>query len=136
MKSDKDNKIKGYHKRPGRLAEERAAGLEKTKEQLKNEMAEHRQAEKEYDITLLRQQNVNILQQSLLTPAPLEDKLTSITDSIVRLFDADFCRIWLNRPGDLCKHGCIHAEVNKDRISAVTATSVCICWPVPDATPI
>ena len=29
----------------------------------------------------------------------------------MRLFDADFCRIWLIRPGDLCEQGCLHAEV-------------------------
>ena len=34
-----------------------------------------------------------------------------MADAIVRLFDADFCRIWLIRPGDLCERGCIHAGV-------------------------
>ena len=29
---------------------------------------------------------------------------------MVRLFDVDFCRIWLIRPGDLCHDGCMHAE--------------------------
>ena len=45
------------------------------------------------------------------TPAPLEEKLESITDAVVRLFDVDFCRIWLIGPGDLCEKGCMHAEV-------------------------
>ncbi|MHB1035423.1 MAG: PAS domain S-box protein [Pirellulales bacterium] len=56
-------------------------------------------------------QSVNLLQQSLLEPAPLEDKLRKVTDGIVRIFDADFCRIWLTRPGDLCQGKCIHAKV-------------------------
>ena len=58
----------------------------------------------------MRQQGISLLRQSLLTPAPLDQKLKSITDTIVRLFDADFCRIWLIRPGDLCEKGCMHAE--------------------------
>jgi len=77
------------------------------------DITERKRAEEERDKTLLWQQGVNLLQQSLLAPALLEDKLRSITDSIVRLFDADFCRIWLIRPGDLCERGCIHAEVNE-----------------------
>ena len=60
---------------------------------------------------LLRQEGISLLQQSLLTPAPLDQKLKNITDAVVRLFDADFCRIWLIRPGDLCEKGCMHAEV-------------------------
>ena len=59
---------------------------------------------------LRRQQGISQLQQTLLHQAPLEDKLRMFTDAVVRLFDADFCRIWLIRPGDLCERGCIHAE--------------------------
>ena len=55
---------------------------------------------------------ISLLQQLLLGPAPLEDKLRKVTDAIVGLFDADFCRIWLIRPGDLCEQGCVHAEVH------------------------
>ncbi len=63
------------------------------------------------DKLLARQQDINLLQQSLLEPIPLKEKLKKVTDGIVRLFDADFCRIWLIRPGDLCQEGCIHALV-------------------------
>ena len=63
--------------------------------------------------TLQRQQDISVLQQSLLATAPLEDKLKRITDIIVRLFDADFCRIWVIRPGDLCERDCVHAEVRE-----------------------
>ena len=77
------------------------------------DITEQKQTEKEREKILLWQQGVNTLQQSLLAPAPLEDKLKTITDNVVRLFDADFCRIWLTQPGDLCEQGCIHAEVHE-----------------------
>jgi PAS domain S-box-containing protein len=75
------------------------------------DITERKRAEEEREQMLRRQQGLSLVQQSLLAPAPLEDKLRSITDSIVRLFGADFCRIWLLRPGDLCERGCVHAGV-------------------------
>ena len=68
-----------------------------------------KQVEEERKKLLVRRQGINLLQQSLLEPTPLEEKLRRVTDGIVRLFDADFCRIWLIRPGDLCQGECIHA---------------------------
>jgi diguanylate cyclase (GGDEF)-like protein/PAS domain S-box-containing protein len=76
-----------------------------------SDITERKKAEEEREKTLQRQQSVSQLLQSLLAPAPLENKLRSITDSIVRIFDADFCRIWLIQPGDLCERDCIHAQV-------------------------
>jgi len=67
--------------------------------------------EAERETRLLRQEGISLLEQSLLTPAPLDQKLKKITDTVVRLFDADFCRIWLIRSGDRCAKGCMHAEV-------------------------
>jgi signal transduction histidine kinase len=52
---------------------------------------------------------INRLQHSLLKATPLEAKLTTITDGLVRYFRADFCRIWLIRPGDCCAQ-CVHAK--------------------------
>jgi PAS domain S-box-containing protein len=75
------------------------------------DITERKLAEMSKEIMLLRLQGVSHLRQSLLVPAPLEDRLRKVSDAIVRLFDADFCRIWLIRPGDLCEQGCIHAEV-------------------------
>jgi two-component system, cell cycle sensor histidine kinase and response regulator CckA len=72
---------------------------------------ERKRAEGEREANLRGLQGINQLHQSLLAPAPLEDKLRSVTDNIVRLFGADFCRIWLIRPGDLCERGCVHAGV-------------------------
>ena len=77
------------------------------------DITERKWAEEEREQMLRRQQGLSLVQQSLLAPAPLEDKLRSITDSIVRLFGADFCRIWLVRPGDLCARGCVHAGVKQ-----------------------
>jgi PAS domain S-box-containing protein len=72
-----------------------------------------KQAGERMEKTLVRQRGLGRLRQSLLTPAPLEDQLRKVTDAIVREFDADFCRIWLIRPGDLCERGCIHADVHE-----------------------
>ncbi|MDD5085664.1 MAG: PAS domain S-box protein, partial [Candidatus Omnitrophica bacterium] len=77
------------------------------------DITERKRSEEEHGKMLLWQQGVNSLQQSLLTPGPLEGKLKSVTDSIVRIFDADFCRVWLIQPGDLCEKGCVHAEVRE-----------------------
>ncbi|MHB1036795.1 MAG: PAS domain S-box protein [Pirellulales bacterium] len=74
------------------------------------DVTERTRAEAERKRLAVRREGISLLQRSLLTPAPLENKLRRITDAIVRLFDADFCRIWLTRPGDLCEKGCIHAE--------------------------
>jgi PAS domain S-box-containing protein len=75
------------------------------------DVTEKIEVEKEREKILQRQNGINLLQRSLLVPAPLDKKLKIITDSIVDLFDADFCRIWLIRPGDLCARECIHASV-------------------------
>jgi len=77
------------------------------------DIAERKRAEERIEKTLVRQLGVSQLQQMLLASAPLEDKLRKVTDAIVSLFDADFCRIWLIRPGDLCERGCPHAEVRE-----------------------
>lgn len=77
------------------------------------DVTERKQAEEDRKQTLRWQQGISQVQQSLLVPAPLEDRLRHIADSIVRLFGADFCRVWLIQPGDLCERGCIHAEVKE-----------------------
>ncbi len=60
---------------------------------------------------LLRQEGLSQLRQSLLASAPLGQKLKSITDAVIRFFDADLCRIWLMRPGDPCGDGSNLAEL-------------------------
>jgi|GEM_PF-1802477 len=54
---------------------------------------------------------LNQLQIALLDAGTLEEKLKRITDSVVDIFNADFSRIWLMRPGDRCNSGCFHAAV-------------------------
>ncbi|MBN2307676.1 MAG: GAF domain-containing protein [Candidatus Hydrogenedentes bacterium] len=57
-----------------------------------------------------RLQKLNQLKEALLASGSLEEKLKTITDSLAEIFDVDFCRIWLTRPGDLCEEGCVHAH--------------------------
>jgi signal transduction histidine kinase/CheY-like chemotaxis protein len=52
---------------------------------------------------------INRLHEALILPAPLADKLKSITQTAVSLLDLDFCRIWCLNTADLCDAGCIHA---------------------------
>ena len=75
------------------------------------DITDRRNVEEERISTLHRQQGISRLQQSLLAAAPLDVKLKIVTDGIVQFFDADFCRIWLIRPGDLCERDCMHAEM-------------------------
>jgi PAS domain S-box-containing protein len=77
------------------------------------DVSERKRKEKERENLLRWKEDVNLLQQSLLAPATQENKLKEITDGIVRIFNVDFCRIWLIRPGDLCEQGCIHAVVQE-----------------------
>jgi len=60
-----------------------------------------------------RTARISALKQDLLRTAPLGEKLERITDAIVDIFGADFARIWISGPGDLCGRGCIHAGVTK-----------------------
>jgi PAS domain S-box-containing protein len=78
-----------------------------------HDVTDRKLAEEERERLLSLREGISLLQRSLLAPAPLTDKLQRITDGIVRLFDADFCRIWLIRPGDLCEKGCMHAEMKE-----------------------
>ncbi|MFH1441508.1 MAG: ATP-binding protein [Candidatus Omnitrophota bacterium] len=80
---------------------------------LNKEIVERNKIEGEREKILSWHQDVNMLQQLLLVSAPLENKLKCVTDGIVRIFGADFCRIWLIRPGDLCEQGCFHAQTRE-----------------------
>ena len=74
---------------------------------------ERRRAELMRSRYLEQQDRMNRLQQALLGPGELEQKLKMITDVVVDVFGADFCRIWCIGPGDLCDHGCIHASLTE-----------------------
>jgi hypothetical protein len=71
---------------------------------------EYSQGEKDAQTQALeRLSKLNELKEVLLADGAFEDKLHNITENLAKLFDADFCRIWLTRPGDLCAQGCVHA---------------------------
>jgi PAS domain S-box-containing protein len=81
--------------------------------------------------SLERQKRINQLQQALLAPGQMEEKLHMITDGVVDIFAADFCRIWQIAPGDLCELGCMHAKAaegpqvcrNRDKCLRLIASS-------------
>lgn len=77
------------------------------------DITERKNLETDREETIKWQKDVDSLKQSLLAPDMLENKLKIITDGIVRIFDVDFCRIWLIKPGDMCEKGCIHAEAKE-----------------------
>ena len=95
------------------------------------DITERKQVDLSRACSLVRQEQLNLLQQTLLSPDKLEQKLKKITDSVVDIFGADFCRIWITCPGDLCEVGCIHAAVTdsphvcryKDRCLRLLASS-------------
>jgi PAS domain S-box-containing protein len=60
--------------------------------------------------TLRYQQGLIAVDECLLKSSPMTEKLHFVAESTARLFDADLCRIWLARPGDLCEHACKHAQ--------------------------
>ncbi|MDO9549555.1 MAG: PAS domain S-box protein [Methanoregula sp.] len=72
-----------------------------------------KRAEEERERIRSWQAGVNRILESVLAPAPLDQKLKIITDGVVETFGADFCRIWLIERGDLCNAGCMHAEVTE-----------------------
>ncbi|MBI5787443.1 MAG: PAS domain S-box protein [Candidatus Schekmanbacteria bacterium] len=57
-----------------------------------------------------RQLELNELIASLFVDKPIAEKLKLITDGVVKIFHADFCRIWMLRKGDLCSR-CMHRKV-------------------------
>jgi PAS domain S-box-containing protein len=57
---------------------------------------------------------INSLNEELFHPDRLEEKLSLITNRMVKIFNADFCRIWITKPGDKCDSGCIRAEIQDE----------------------
>ena len=83
---------------------ERTRELQARNRQLQQAMSERKRRE-------TRIECINRLREDLLLSGTLDEKLKRITDGIVRIFDADFARIWVARPGDLCDAGCFHAQI-------------------------
>jgi PAS domain S-box-containing protein len=71
------------------------------------------------------------LKEKLLTPASVDDKLKTITDGVVDIFNADIARIWITKEGDQCFSDCFHANKKngphvcrcKDRCLHLTSSS-------------
>lgn len=82
---------------------------EKLKERV-DALEKERQA---YKASIRITEQLNRLRESLLKPNSLSQKLKIITDGVVDIFSADFCRIWLIKPGDICDNGCTHATIKK-----------------------
>ncbi|MFC1839676.1 PAS domain S-box protein [Thermodesulfobacteriota bacterium] len=61
--------------------------------------------------SLIITESLNLLNEELLSSTNLDEKLKLITDGIVEIFKADFARIWMIKPGDLCNSKCEHAKV-------------------------
>ena len=60
---------------------------------------------------LQKLQKLNLLQQELLCDVgPLYKDIKKITDWVTEIFNADFCRILIKWPGDMCEKGCVHAN--------------------------
>jgi PAS domain S-box-containing protein len=77
------------------------------------DITERKCAEDKLRINVKRLQELNVLQSRLQSPTSIEEKLKLITDAVVRIFDADFARIWMIKPGDRCEDGCIHAQATE-----------------------
>ncbi len=99
-------------------------------EQLRD-ITERKQVDLSRARSLERLERLNLLMRTLLSPGKLEQKLKKITDGVVDIFGADFCRIWITGPGDLCDAGCAHAAstvgphvcLHKDRCLRLLASS-------------
>ncbi len=63
--------------------------------------------------SLDRAKQLNSLNEDLLRIGSLSEKMGVITDKIVKIFKADFARIWIIRSGDLCDSTCNHSGVTK-----------------------
>jgi len=84
----------------------RESKLTKANANLKQEVTKRKQSQKRID-------RLNHLKETLLGQLSFNEKLQHITDGIVKIFDADFARIWIIKPGDLCDSGCFHANVKE-----------------------
>jgi PAS domain S-box-containing protein len=88
------------------LIAERTVELMGLNKQLRWEITERKRAEERTD-------RLNALKEDLLSPLSLDEKLNRITDGVVAIFEADFARIWITKPGDRCHTDCFHEKINK-----------------------
>lgn len=104
----------GRSTRVNRLVERRTSELSLANRQLQQEMHQRQRAQEVLRRNLERQVRLNhLFQEDLPQSESLREKLQKITDTVVEVFGADFCRIWATAPGDLCDAGCMHAQVTE-----------------------
>lgn len=60
-----------------------------------------------------RIERLSHLKEELLGSGSLMEKMKRLTDGVVEIIGADFARIWVTQPGDLCKTGCRHDQVTE-----------------------
>ncbi len=95
-------------------------GSKSALDELASEIQKLRQRNAEYEARASasrtrtrRIEELSSLREDLLRSGTLQEKLKRITDGLVDIFDADFARIWMTRPGDRCDSGCVHANVTE-----------------------
>ncbi len=91
----------------GSILDKEALLLE-TNQRLENDIRQRRRIEQAQQRSLDRLHAINHLQNTLLGPGETVDKLRAVAELSVDLFQLDFSRIWMIRPGDLCNDGCLH----------------------------
>ena len=62
-----------------------------------------------------RIESLNDLKEKLLRTGGLEEKLDWVTKEVTTIFNADFCRIWISKQGDLCDRDCFHAGIERGK---------------------
>ena len=77
------------------------------------DITEHKLAVQRQERSIERLEQLNRLQEDLLSPGSLEEKFQKITDTAVHILELDFCRVWMIEPGDLCTYGCVNAAVTE-----------------------
>ncbi len=87
--------------------------LSRANDLLRQELNERKRSEAAREQLMRIQEELNGLQRVLLASSSLDQKLKRITEGVLDIFDADFCRIWLMKPGDRCESGCVHATVTE-----------------------
>ncbi len=84
--------------------------------------------------TEMQIEKINRLNKDLLCSGNFNEKIKLITNSIVKIFRADFTRIWSIKPGDQCDSGCIHTKII-DGTRVCSQRDLCLTLlPVPDVT--
>jgi len=88
------------------------------------DITKRKQAELSREQSLDRQERLNLLQQTLLSPGKLQQKLKKITDMWWDIFGADFCRIWVTGPETSARRDAHMQRRQRGRTFAATGIHV------------